>query len=516
MTGERIMKKIDSYFWKGMLAIVLVFSFVSCTVDEIVPSQTISKLNFNIQVNNASAVATKAVKTTWENGDKVYVFFARNNGSEKVHLDAAGYVTLTFNGTTWEGAPSSSLNVIELGEDGTMYGVYFPFGGVTPVSDGAGGVKFLSSGNPNPALDGLPVYSFFMNGNAAYTVATVGDVATLSGSLNLTIPEGFVWFFINKEGTTKYLENAKYRLAVQSVEPVACSSFKNGSFGRTTLLKGQPLWGYNYKNEGMAFSGMIENKWTTDQTHKFVLFADGVPAVTKSFSGVKLTNYDTVNLSMASGWSQAVSAPTLTEFNGLKWGNWNLGATAVDEIGLYLQWGGLIEPEENPSNHYRDYGDGSFAPMKEILGNNDLVGNYAIYDAARAYLGEGWRMPTKTELYAIVGSDDDWKIVSAGNMTEEVGPVYNTNPAEYLIPTAKSGAKFMKNSSSIFLPISGVWQAANNTHPSNDDNKGCYWSSTTKDATDAYYFDFYLSKTKSTSFQYKAQGRQIRPIYDPH
>ncbi|MBO4692033.1 MAG: hypothetical protein J5604_04575 [Bacteroidales bacterium] len=516
------MKKYLSIICGVLLVGILAISLTSCTKEEKAPAY-IKSLKFNVTVKNGDA-DTKVVKTAWENGDKIYVFFNVTAGSTTGYLNPSKYVVLTYNESTkkWDGALGGALtDANELGTAGKMYGVYFPYGGVTITSDGAGGVTFRSAGNTNPALNGLPIFTYYMlsDPDTEYTIVPQGDVGNFESNFVLRIPDKFVFFFIDKDGAN-YYSNEKYRLSIESIKPVACSSFKEGTFSTTTLLGGQPLWGYTYGNKegtksGMSFTGMIQSDWTTAQTHKFVLFSDGDPAVTKSFTGKTLTGKKSINLGMASGWTQAVTTPTLTEFFGKKWANWNLGATAVDGVGLYLQWGGLIEPEQYKRygfDGYRDYGDGSYVPIKSILGSsNNLTGNYLIYDAARAYLGDGWRMPTRAEFDAFGAAT----IIDAGNTTETVGPVYGTDPAQFLTPSARKGVKFVNGTSSIFLPSSGFWQAADNRNPSDNPKKCAYWTSTTYNETRAYYMDVYTTTgSLERSWQYRAHGRQIRPIYD--
>lgn len=83
------MKKSFTIFTFLLLGIFS-FSLCSCT-REVNPTQKIKELRFNITVNNATS--TKAVKSGWENGDKIFVFFSK-------YLYTEDYVTFTYDATS--------------------------------------------------------------------------------------------------------------------------------------------------------------------------------------------------------------------------------------------------------------------------------------------------------------------------------------------------------------------------------------------------------------------------------
>ena len=97
------MKKVLYVICAMLLSGVTAFQFTSCNnaEDENIPPR-ITELRFNINVNNASAPDTKAVKSDWEDGDKLFVFFKVDGTT---FLDAIKYVTLSYNGSTgkWDG-----------------------------------------------------------------------------------------------------------------------------------------------------------------------------------------------------------------------------------------------------------------------------------------------------------------------------------------------------------------------------------------------------------------------------
>ena len=504
------MKKIIRPIISISLFCALAISFTSCTKEDIAPAG-IKELKFNIEVNNASAQDTKAVQTDWEDGNRILVFFYVSVGAESGFLDPINYVTLTYNATEkkWNGAVCGSLSDASLlGTSGVMYGVFFPYGDVAVISDGNGGVNFRTSNNTNPALNGMLVSTYYMTAGAPYTVETAGDVATLEGQFDMVLPENFVYFYVSKDGE-KYCENEKYRLAIEGVYPVACYSFNKG-FKETPQngkFIGQPMWGYKY-GDGIAFSGKIDGTWSTSTSYRFIFFSDGDPAVAKSFNGT-LASHGSVRLKSpdaANGWEPAVTTPTTTLINEKKWANWNLGADDVNGIGFYLRWGGLVEPKDHNSE--------SLLPEK-MIGSNNLVGDYAIYDAARAYLGASWRMPTISE-YESLGSVSSSSWIPVGNTEISVGPtVENGGVYYYPNPTLNNGGwRVVDGSNSIFLPVTGMYQNTKTLKESYSNyTVGCYYSSTCVGKYRRFYYNPSGSPfTTSATPSYIEFGMPVRPI----
>ena len=285
------MKKTIFAICTMLLAGMLAVSLSSCSntsLEEEDGPQTISKLVFNGKFSYGSEIGTKAVKTGWTSGDKVYAFFSVSG----TPLDAQKYVTLTYTGgdPAWDAASGGSLaDLNDLGTYGTMYVVYFPFGSIDITSDGSGGVSFTSGGEP--------VYTYYMCGSDDYTVTMSGETAVLASDIDFNIPAGFVYFFVN-ENSGNYNADNTYRLSEEGLKPVACSGFKAGSFSETEQAAGHPVWGYSYNGAGIAFSGKIDASWSTATDHEFVLYSKN-ELLYKKVSGKTLdavTSRPSVNL----------------------------------------------------------------------------------------------------------------------------------------------------------------------------------------------------------------------------
>lgn len=107
------MKKITLLTIFGLALMAL----SACNKEEVTASRTL-KLDLNI-IHDSD---TKAVKTGWESGDKIYVFF----GKPADHPTPA-YLTLTFDGSSWTEAWTAGLEAeIASTASGTLHAVYTP------------------------------------------------------------------------------------------------------------------------------------------------------------------------------------------------------------------------------------------------------------------------------------------------------------------------------------------------------------------------------------------------------
>lgn len=498
------MKKNLSSICCLIMAGFLAFSLTSCINEESLSPQEaeeeVKELLFNIDVKRDSGLDTKAVKTTWEKGDKILVFFQRTKGpagySEPKFLNS--YATLEYdkNGDgKWAGYTTMSYTEQQnLGTGGIMYAVYIPFGNV------AVSTSYLVRSGAIPALNGKPIFTYFLTdvtGTSEYTKTSVNDrysESTVQGSVHLTMPEErkFVYFYIDeKDG--KFNENDKYRLSVQGVKPVSVYSWTRSSslFDYKEDGVGQPMWGFKYGN-GIAFAGVVDDSWSDpNASHKLFFFSDGEPAVTRTITGETLQRGESVKLKApvagSNDWSIAMTAPTsYTAMGNLKWADWNMGCEGLNDAtyGETFRWGEIV-----PSA----YCSSSSGALNNVLINaKNLTGDYAIYDAARAFFGQDWRMPGSSEVESLLsGSKYAYKstggTVSAGEST-------------------KPGIIFTDKTTSNAIELR-----------TNGTSTGYYWTSTYR-SNDAKRAQVKTNgQVSGTASNYAGAGRHnlcvIRPIY---
>ena len=160
--------------------------------------KTEGRIVFNIQVNQAD-VQTKAVKTGWETGDVVYVFFSG--------AAAPKHLKMTFDGTSWTSAEYNSATLtpdalgLQNGDTGTMRAVFLPFGSDAVVS--ASGTSFIFD---------KTYYTYYLTASLPYTVKD----NEVSGALNMLIPDEYVQFFVEDASAV----DEAYTLGTDAVIPV--------------------------------------------------------------------------------------------------------------------------------------------------------------------------------------------------------------------------------------------------------------------------------------------------------
>lgn len=95
--------------------------------------------------------------------------------------------------------------------------------------------------------------------------------------------------------------------------------------------------------------------------------------------------------------------------SGLLWATWNVGATKETEYGNYYQWGAGAATYKNKKQYYTH--------------NTDLPSSA---DTATQVMGEGWRMPTRTELEELMNNTTyKWTTINGikgGKHTSKTNP----------------------------------------------------------------------------------------------
>ena len=157
------MKKIALIICAGLMALV------SCNKEIASPDQGVKEATpvvFNLTATHPGD--TKAVKTGWETGDVVFVFFSTQA--------APRYLEMKWTGTKWVSEGKNSLALTE-DEHGYMTAVYLPFGSDATVTADGTDFKFSDT-----------FETYYLTDRMFYYV-TDGE---LSGTFTMKIPEGYV------------------------------------------------------------------------------------------------------------------------------------------------------------------------------------------------------------------------------------------------------------------------------------------------------------------------------------
>ena len=169
------------------------------------------------------------------------------------------------------------------------------------------------------------------------------------------------------------------------------------------------------------------------------------------------------------------------------WADCNLGADKPEEYGNYYAWGEVKAKKKFTEDNYAHY-DSSTNSNKNIGSN--ISGTQ--YDAARANLGNGWRMPTVKDFEELINKCT-WKWTQS-------------NGTEGYLVTGTNGK-------TIFMPASG-YMTNTDTYQQGKDVR--LWSAIeeTYQKTGAYSFDGTYTSQYANTYELKFCGIAIRAIKD--
>ena len=223
----QLMKKITLLTIFGLALMAL----SACNKEEVTASRTL-KLDLNI-IHDSD---TKAVKTGWESGDKIYVFF----GKPTDHTTPA-YLTLTFDGSSWTEGWTAGLEAeIASTESGKLHAVYTP---------GKLGTMSYSTY--------LKTYQFFDGDTGWYLkcekVSYTVSEGVLAATLNMARPSNFVQFYLEGQAANA----GKLQFSGDKILKVEVSGLDQTGFGQGNYNYGRPIDGVAYKG-GLMFSGLLK------------------------------------------------------------------------------------------------------------------------------------------------------------------------------------------------------------------------------------------------------------------
>ena len=221
------MKKITLLTIFGLALMAL----SACNKEEVTASRTL-KLDLNI-IHDSD---TKAVKTGWESGDKIYVFF----GKPADHTTPA-YLTLTYNGSTWTEDWTAGLEAeIASTASGKLHAVYTP-GKLGTISYDPYYKEYRFTGSD---------HGWYLKcENVSYTVSE----GVLAATLNMARPSDFVQFYLEGQAANA----GKLQFSGDKILKVEVSGLDQTRFRQGNYNYGRPIDGVAYKG-GLMFSGLLK------------------------------------------------------------------------------------------------------------------------------------------------------------------------------------------------------------------------------------------------------------------
>lgn len=220
------MKKTFAILWVALVALMF-----SCKKESIEEPENLNeilpeKIIFDLTATHPEESGTKAIKTGWESGDVIFVFFTGKA--------APAYLEMRWDGTEWQNTPKDLS--LSNGESGTMRAVYLPYGSQLTVQADGSAFRFSET-----------QYSYYLTATRPYKVSG----GKVSATFNMSIPEGYVQFYIPASADD-------FTLRQDYITPVGVALVQaDGSISETTdKAAGDAMTGYAY-GEGRQFSGII-------------------------------------------------------------------------------------------------------------------------------------------------------------------------------------------------------------------------------------------------------------------
>jgi len=475
---------------------------LSCTNDDnIVEGQTSAgvPMTFNISVDEGAT--TRAAKTAWANGDKIYVFF---NGLE------TKYLVLEYNGTSWSntsgGGTLLDTDFSSLSTK-TLTAVHFPVAVDVAYADSR--FSFTSGGKR--------VYNYYLYDNGkSYTVSGTTVTATLA----MGKPDDMVQ--IHVAGIQDNVTD--YTFGCTKIKPVACASVvTDGTILESELQAGARLSGVADADGGI-FAGRLTSPGV-ETYYTFTVASDSkiytLTRYSKTLTASKMYNFPALPASTDANWTVQNASDLCVDLGlSVKWGKRNLGAYNEYDDGDYFTWGeiaGYLEGKTNFAWSTYAWGTAQNALTKYVNDNtsgvyiggskrfkDDITTLLPEDDAAYAALGGKFRMPTSAEIDAL--------IATKSNTTDYTWTWCDGSTVKYSDTDAKGWMIVMNSTSAtIFLPAVSYRDGESlATEP----NQGNYWSSSLliADPNDAKSLVI-SSNAASNNYNPRYLGFSVRPVY---
>ena len=515
-------------------------AFVACqkeSVKDEEPVQTETHLTLNFTINHGEA--TKAVKSGWEYGDRIHIYFDRDftNGGKYLDLE----YTNSGGSGEWVADWSDGLEAEIAGKtSGILEAYYIPFRTMDGQESGDGSSYYKVTSYDKPWYPsetaqptGRPVYTYFLQArNVAYTVSA----GSISATFTMSLPSGydFVHFFLEGVGKLDYKDGPRFTITTYPpINSITPSRYDASGF-HTTSHAG--MVGYNYYG-GTSFTGVLTPEAKAASTFTFYLIDNnGTPGTgddvfySKTFTGKSLAKGSAIILPDLDSWDKAAneseiyyainsipSAVPMFQYDDPRnpklkhvvyFNEYNLGADkkqlpVLACRGHYYAWGETVGYSLGHTFSW-EYYSFSAAPKdgtqltKYIndpsFGTPDIEGLgtlEAVDDAAAATFGGNWHIPSDIEWSNLLSQCDwSWDDTNKGFVVTARAP-YAGNTIFLSQANAINGSDY-------------------------GSSMGVYWSANgANDMADAFMWNMGDPGTlRSAALNERYIGASIRPVFD--
>ena len=360
-------------------------------------------------------VETKGIKTEWESGDKVFVFFSGVTNA---------YVTMSYNGTSWTSASNGSASLNQTGE---LTAIYLPYvGNAHPTYSDGWHFAAVSE-------------SYFLKAEkVGYYIQDIDhQVATLGAMLAMTkANDASTQFYVPKTPE----QNETMKLACSVAAPTGLAGIaSDGTI--TSSIGSQGAWMTGYpatvaEEQGFYFYGMIEE---TPGSDTYFVLKDNDGTYYKHYykGNTTLAPRKSYQLPVWENWP-GVGNDVQVNVGGYLWYSLNDGASTPLETGTASSvqpqaagqklipsktaWGGLLDSEK-----------ATLVPMT-IGGVPGVLVVDKLIPSQYFFLTEGDYWSSATGFYFRVASDGTCSVETGTPESAYVRAILNVNSGSIIDP----------------------------------------------------------------------------------
>ena len=356
------------------------------------------------------------------------------------------YVDLGLpSGTKWAkgNIVSKGNGVYDVGSE-TDYGAYVSWGNIAPhfSSNGSAfddGYDFGSSNSgPYASTPGASVSADISSSDSAHDAA----LALLGSQWCLPTKEQFQELYNNTDNELNTINGVYGLKFMKKSDHSVYVFFPAAGCGFGTSLD-------FYGSRGYYISSSL---YSADSGHRLY------------FTGSQVYPQATSNRCIGLSVRAVLNEPKTVDLglpSGTLWADRNVGALSPTDYGDYFSWGNIDGHAEGSGY---DFSDANYdaSPGKQVSGDIALS-----QDAANAYLGGSFRMPTKDEFQELCDNCDSAQVTENG----------------------VAGRRFTSktNGNSIFFPAAGYYGG---TTPGYRGSQGYYWSASRDSGSNGYGLNF--------------------------
>jgi len=241
-----------------LAALAAAFTLASCQKNEITEAPAQIQFDFTVELADFDG-ATKAIKTGWANGDKVYVYFDSHFAS------ADDLMTMTYNNGSWDIVSGSNVST-NLQSSGTLCAIYTT---ETPtITYDEYNIYFAGSNYGTCGFFTAESVDYtYADSKVTATIALGIDTELMTNQITVTGLSGDGWYLQELSGETDYYSSLNVR---------------GNSYGLS--IKDSNGWGGKLYLNSNGETYITVNPWVQSARDRTFILSNGTVGYQKTFS----------------------------------------------------------------------------------------------------------------------------------------------------------------------------------------------------------------------------------------